>query len=90
MRTKDFTETPSSEVLERGKGFFDTVYGDKAASLMNVLDSCGTPDLGASARLMYAFFQGNTSILSPKESMYISFVVAIATDVSARLSMFTF
>lgn len=75
-------QTPASEVFARGEKFFGTVYGDKAASLMNVLDSCGTPDLGASARLMYSFFQGNAGILSAKESMCVSFVGGIATDVS--------
>ena len=82
VRTRDFTQTPPAEVLSRGQLFFDKVYGDNAASLMKVMDACGTPDLGASARLMYSFFQGNTSVLSAVESMFVSFTGAIATDVS--------
>ncbi|CEJ92496.1 hypothetical protein VHEMI08147 [[Torrubiella] hemipterigena] len=80
-RTKDFTETPAADVLARGKDFFGVVYGSKASSMMKVLDSCGTPDLGAAARLMYAFFPSNTSVLSGAETMCVSFVGAIAVDV---------
>lgn len=80
-RTMDFTKTAASDVFARGEKFFDTVYGNKSASLMKVMDSCGTPDLGASARLMYSFFLGNTSVLSAKETMFVTFSGGIATDV---------
>ncbi|KAK2594156.1 hypothetical protein QQS21_008155 [Conoideocrella luteorostrata] len=56
VRSTDFTKTPAREVLTRGQRFVNAVYADKSASPMNVMDSCGTPDLGASARVMYAFY----------------------------------
>ncbi|KAH8587158.1 hypothetical protein B0O99DRAFT_642543 [Bisporella sp. PMI_857] len=65
IRTKDFVETPASAVLERAKG----------------LNESGTPDLGAAARLMYAFFGSNTSALSGKETMFVTTTGAIVTDV---------
>lgn len=87
IRTRDFTETPASDVLARGAKFWDIVYGDKAASLMKALDTSGTPDVGASARMLYSFFQSNTSILTAQESQFVTFVGAIASDVSILIQL---
>jgi hypothetical protein len=82
VRTRDFTDTPAVDVLARGREFFNIVYGKKSGSLMKVMDASGTPDLGAAGRLMYSFFLSNTSVLSGKETMFVTVTGAIVTDVS--------
>ena len=77
-----FTETPAHEVLHRGQEFFNRIYGPKAGSMMRVLGECGSPDLAAAARLMYAFFLSNSSVLSAKETMLVIVAGGIVNGVS--------
>jgi hypothetical protein len=77
-------------VYKRGKAFFDIVYGQNSGKLMKIMDSSGTPDLGASGRLMYAYFLSNTNILSGKETMFLTMTGMIVTDVSAHLFIISF
>jgi hypothetical protein len=70
------------DVFARGQAFFSTVYGPNSHKLMHVMNSCGTPDLGAAGRLMYAFLLSHTDILSAKETMFVTVSGAIVSDVS--------
>lgn len=81
-RSADFINVPASEVFERGKSFFDTVYGSNSDKLMKIMDLSGTPDLGASGRLMYAYFLSNTNILNGKETMFVTMTGMLVIDVS--------
>ena len=70
------------DVFARGQAFFSTVYGPNSHKLMHIMNSSGTPDLGAAGRLMYAFFLSHTDILSAKETMFVTVSGAIVSDVS--------
>jgi hypothetical protein len=83
-RTADFIDIPNSEVFKRGKEFFDVVYGQDSDKLMKIMDSSGTPDLGASGRLLYAYFLSNTNILTGKETMFVTMTGMVVTDVNAH------
>jgi hypothetical protein len=75
-------ETSAEEAFVRGKKFFDIVYTGISDQTMNVLNWCGTPDLGAIARMGYGFFLSHTDILSAGESMIVTTSGCIAMDVS--------
>jgi len=75
-------ETPAEEAFARGKKFFDIVYTGISKQTMNVLNWCGTPDLGAIARIGYAFFLSHTDILTAGETMIVTVSGSIAMDVS--------
>lgn len=81
-RSRDFVETPPEEVFARGRAFWNAVYGQNADKLMHILNSCGTPDLGAAARMGYSFFLSHTDILTASETMFVTVSGAIVTDVS--------
>lgn len=74
-------ETTAEEAFARGKKFFDVVYTGISEQTMNILNWCGTPDLGAIARIGYAFFLSHTDILTAGESMMVTVSGSIAMDV---------
>jgi hypothetical protein len=81
-RTRDFVETPVEDVFARGQAFFSTVYGPNSHKLMHIMNASGTPDLGATGRLMYGFLLSHTNVLSAKETMFVTMSGAIVCDVS--------
>lgn len=81
-RVRDFHETPAEEVFARGHEFWKIVYGEAAPKIMNLLTTCGTPDLAAAGKMGYAFFLSHTDILSASETMFVTVSGAIVTDVS--------
>lgn len=83
MRTADFVSIPSEAVLERGKKFWERTYQDRSEEVMAAMDNVGTPDLGASARLMYSFFLSHEEVLGGKESLFVTITGMIVTDVSS-------
>jgi hypothetical protein len=54
------------------------------------MDSSGTPDLGMSARLMYAYFLSNINILNGMETMFVTMTGMIVTDVCSHLPRLCF
>lgn len=82
MRTADFIRVPAKVVFERGQKFWETTYQHRHEKVMSALDN-GTPDLGASARLIYSFFMSHEEVLSGKESLFVSMTGMIVTDVSS-------
>lgn len=85
-RAGDMLEAPPSEVLQRGRVFFDEVYGKLARRIQSRLDSSGTEDLGLATRLVYGHFISNTKILSPMETSLVMIAGLIPQDVSASAS----
>ena len=73
---------PSSQVLQRGQHFFDTVYGKVSKRVMGQMDRSGTEDLGMTARLMYGYILSNTSVLTAAESSFVLIAGLIPQDVS--------
>lgn len=73
---------PSSQVLQRGQHFFDTVYGKVSKRVMGQMDQSGTEDLGLTARLMYGYILSNTSVLTAAESSFVLIAGLIPQDVS--------
>jgi hypothetical protein len=73
---------PSSQVLQRGQTFFDTVYGKVSKRVMGQMDRSGTEDLGLTARMMYGYILSNTSVLTAAESSFVLIAGLIPQDVS--------
>ncbi|KAK6080182.1 carboxymuconolactone decarboxylase [Seiridium cupressi] len=84
-RPKDVYEVQSSEILERGRSFFDKIYGKIAKRIMGQMDRSGTEDLGLAARLVYGHILSNTSILSPTETSFVLIAGLIPQDVNPQL-----
>jgi hypothetical protein len=82
MRTSDFVRVSAQDVLHRGERFWRTTYQGRSEEVMKRLDNIGTPDLGASARLMYSFFLSHEEILSGLETMFVDVAGMIVIDVS--------
>jgi hypothetical protein len=81
-RTSDLYDTSPRQIMERGKAFFNNVYGKVAERVMNQMEHSGTEDLGLTARLMYGYVLSNTSILGPAETSYVLIAGLIPQDVS--------
>jgi hypothetical protein len=81
-RRRDVYETPASDVLRRGRRFFDGCYGKVAPRVMTSLDNCGTEDLGLAVRLAYGYLLSTTSVLSEAETSLIMIAGLIPQDVS--------
>lgn len=80
-RRADMYETSSSEVLSRGQGFFDAVYGRVSRKIMGLMDRSGTEDLGLTARLVYGYVLSNTNVLSQAETSFTIIAALIPQDV---------
>lgn len=85
----DIYNVPYSEILERGRTFFDMIYGKIAKRVMGQMDRSGTEDLGLIARLEYGHVLSNTRILSPTETSFVLIAGLIPQDVSASVSILT-
>jgi hypothetical protein len=81
-RPVEIYDMPSSQVLQRGQNFFDTVYGKVSKRVMGQMDRSGTEDLGMTARLMYGYILSNTSVLTAAESSFVLIAGLIPQDVS--------
>jgi len=85
MRTADFVTLSPEAVFERGQKFWEKTYQGRHKQVMAALDKVGTPDLGASARLMYSFFLSHEEILDGRESLFVSMTGMVVTDVQSTL-----
>ncbi|KZF24545.1 hypothetical protein L228DRAFT_245507 [Xylona heveae TC161] len=85
MRPVELYDMPSSQILHRGQGFFDRVYGKISKRVMGQMDRSGTEDLGVTARLMYGYILSNTNVLSAEESSYVLIAGLIPQDVNPQL-----
>ncbi len=56
--------------MQRGKAFFDQVYGKVTNRVMGQMDRSGTEDLGLMARLEYGYVLSPSNILSPAETSF--------------------
>ena len=70
QRVIDMYQTPPSQILQRGKSFFDKVYGKVTNRVMGQMDRAGTEDLGLMARLEYGYVLSPSNILSPAETSF--------------------
>ncbi|KAF3016557.1 hypothetical protein E8E14_012551 [Neopestalotiopsis sp. 37M] len=84
-RMGDIYSVPYSEILERGRTFFDMIYGKIAKRVMGQMDRSGTEDLGLIARLEYGHVLSNTRILSPTETSFVLIAGLIPQDVNPQL-----
>ncbi|ETS80040.1 hypothetical protein PFICI_07569 [Pestalotiopsis fici W106-1] len=84
-RMEDIHNVPYSEILERGRTFFDMIYGKIAKRVMGQMDRSGTEDLGLIARLEYGHVLSNTRILSPTETSFVLIAGLIPQDVNPQL-----
>ncbi|KAI0168120.1 AhpD-like protein [Pestalotiopsis sp. NC0098] len=84
-RLGDIHDVPSSEILERGRVFFDKIYGKIAKHVMGQMDRSGTEDLGLLARLEYGHVLSNTRVLSPTETSFVLIAGLIPQDVNPQL-----
>ena len=74
-------ETPPSQILNRGKRFFDKNNGKDSERVMQQTDFSGTDDLGITARLIYGHLISNMRILSAVETSYVLIAGLISQDV---------
>ena len=81
-RSVDLYNTPTAEILQRGRIFFDKIYGKIAKGVMCRMDRCGTEDLGLTARLVYGYVLSNTNVLSSAETSFVMIAGLIPQDVS--------
>ncbi|KAK3308226.1 AhpD-like protein [Chaetomium strumarium] len=84
-RRAEIYETPTLEIMERGQGFFEAVYGKITRRVMGQMDRSGTEDLGLVARLMYGYVLSNTSVLSAAETSFVMIAGLIPQDVNPQL-----
>lgn len=80
-RRTDIYNTPTTEILDRGEGFFNKIYGKISKRVMGQMDRSGTEDLGLIARLMYSYILSPSSVLTPVETSYIMVAGLIPQDV---------
>lgn len=85
-RRRDLYDTPTPDVLRRGRRFFDGCYGKVAPRVMASLDNCGTEDLGLAVRLAYGYLLSTTSVLSEAETSFVMIAGLVPQDVSATLT----
>jgi hypothetical protein len=70
QRVIDIYQTPPSQIMQRGKRFFDAVYGKVTNRVMGQMDRSGTEDLGLMARLEYGYVLSPSHILTPAETSF--------------------
>ncbi|KAL9614654.1 MAG: hypothetical protein Q9167_000859 [Letrouitia subvulpina] len=76
-RAAELYDVPSSRILERGKSFFDQVYGQ--------MDHSGTEDLGITARIMYGYVLSNMNVLNAAETSFVLLAGLIPQDVNPQV-----
>lgn len=81
-RRADVYDVPTSQILQRGKTFFDMVYGKVSERVMEQIDRSGTEDLGLMARLLYGYILSNTNVLTAAETSFVMIAGLIPQDVS--------
>lgn len=81
-RASDIYDTPTFEIIERGRTFFEKIYGKIAKRVLGQMDRSGTEDLGLTARLMYGYILSNTTVLSAAETSFVMIAGLIPQDVS--------
>lgn len=77
--------TPTAQVLQRGRAFFDQCYGKVAEQVMASVDHSGTEDLGLAVRLTYGYVLSPTAILSQTETSFVMIAGLVPQDVSCPL-----
>ncbi|KAF7546421.1 hypothetical protein G7046_g9309 [Stylonectria norvegica] len=84
-RYADIHETAPILILQRGKTFFDNIYGKISKRVMGQMDRSGAEDLGLMARLTYGYVLSNNSVLSPAETSFVLIASLIPQDVNPQL-----
>ncbi|KAK4162740.1 hypothetical protein QBC43DRAFT_72364 [Cladorrhinum sp. PSN259] len=84
-RRSDVYDTPAGEILQRGQGFFEAIYGKITKRVMGQMDRSGTEDLGLVARLVYGYVLSNTNVLSAADTSFVMIAGLIPQDVNPQL-----
>ncbi|KAI9724584.1 MAG: hypothetical protein M1828_003607 [Chrysothrix sp. TS-e1954] len=84
-RAAELWTKDSSPIVARGQAFFDRIYGKITHRVMSGMDRIGTPDLGVTARLAYAYLLSNEEILDAKDSSMVLIAGLVPQDVNPQL-----
>ncbi|KAJ6258824.1 hypothetical protein Dda_6878 [Drechslerella dactyloides] len=76
---------PTLPFLNRGRGFFNTLYGPQNAPKVRINLQKSSPDLQILATWVYALILSESTVLSPKETSFTLIAALIPQDVNAQL-----
>ncbi|KAK6338140.1 hypothetical protein TWF696_001611 [Orbilia brochopaga] len=76
---------PTLPFLNRGRGFFNTLYGPLIAPKVRTNLQKSSPDLQILATWIYALILSESTVLSPQETSFTLIAALIPQDVNAQL-----